>query len=252
MTTPRVANSSVLSMPLKDLAESAAVPSGPVMWTCRPCPFACATPRTASAAVPAAFQPFLPRLTGTTVWIAWPSLAKNGPDTWPRTTPEMAANLFASAAAFARSAAVRPAGRSYTTTAGNTLGDWNCDCRASTLVASALAGSHACASFFSAPISLPASGPATARMTIHRTRTAHLVRRPAGTLTIARALLIEILLGSAARRATAGRGHRARRPVVQTRPRRETHRSGTGRAGLGRAGQQQDISRLPRSQDISC
>src|SRR6266568_3364024 len=229
MTTPRVANSSVLSMPLKDLAESAAVPSGPVMWTDRPCPFACVTPRMASAAVPAAFQPFLPRLTGTTVWIAWPSLAKNGPDTWPRTTPEMAANRLASAPALARSAAVSPAGRSYTTTAGNTLGDWNCDSRASTLVDSALAGSHACASFFSAPISLPASGPAAARMMIHRTRTAHLVRRPAGMLTIARALLIRNpprLGGSAG---GAGRGKAPCRSDA-SRPGNSSVRHRTGRS----------------------
>src|ERR1039457_943238 len=211
MTTARVPSSSVPLIPLKDLAESAAVPSGPVMCTARPDPFAGATPRIASAAVPAAFQPFLPRLTGMTVSIAWPSLAKNGPETWPRTTPEMVVNFCASDAAFARSAAVRPAGRSYTTTAGNTLGDWNRDCRSRTLVDSALAGSHDFASLCSAPISLPASGPATPRMTIHSTTTTHLVRRPLGTPTIARALLIGILLDSAVQLAPPVRGHAPRR-----------------------------------------
>src|SRR5258708_7434985 len=197
MTIARVANSRVPLIPLNDLAESAAVPSGPAMWTARPCAFACATPRMASAALPASFQPFLPRLTGTTVSIAWPSLAKNGPETWPRTTPEMVLNFAASDAAFARSAAVRPAGRSYTTTAENTLGDWNFDCRASTFVDCACAGSHDCASFLSAPVSLPASEPATARMMIQRIRTTHFPRRPLGKLTIARALLISLLLRSA-------------------------------------------------------
>src|SRR5260221_12954534 len=197
MTIARVANSSVPLIPLNDLAESAAVPSGPAVWTARRCAFACATPRMASAARPASFQPFLPKLTGTTVSIARPSLAKNGPETWPRTTPEMVVNFAASDAAFARSAAVRPAGRSYTTTAENTLGDWNFDCRASTFVDCACAGSHDCASFLSAPVSLPASEPATARMMIQRIRTTHFPRRPLGKLTIARALLISLLLRSA-------------------------------------------------------
>src|ERR1017187_506223 len=228
MTTARVPSSSVPLIPLKDLAESAAAPSGPVMWTARPCPSAWATPRIESAAVPAEFQPFLPRLTGMTVSIAWPSLAKNGPETWPGTTPEMVVNFCASDAAFARSAAVRPDGRSYTTTAGNTLGDWNRDCRSRTLVDSALAGSHDFASLCSAPISLPASGPATPRMTIHSTRTTHLVRRPIWTLTIARALLIGILLDSAVQLATPVRGHAL---VVETRLAQRTHRWGAGRAG---------------------
>src|SRR5260221_2895297 len=197
MTIARVANSRVPLIPLNDLAESAAVPSGPAMWTARPCAFACATPRMASAALPASFQPFLPRLTGTTVSIAWPSLAKNGPETWPRTTPERALQFAGSDGAFARSAAVRPGGRSYTTTAENTLGDWNFDCRASTFVDCACAGSHDCASFLSAPVSLPASEPATARMMIQRIRTTHFPRRPLGKLTIARALLISLLLRSA-------------------------------------------------------
>ena len=54
---------------------------------------------------------------------------------------------------------------------------------------SALGGSHAEASFFSAPISFPESGPATATTTSQNTSTSHLVRRPAGTPTIALTLL---------------------------------------------------------------
>src|SRR5215469_7538446 len=212
MTIASVANSSVPLIPLNDLAESAAVPSGPAICTARPCAFACAMPRMASAEVPAAFQPFLPRLTGTTVSIARPSLDTNGPATCPRTTRGTVANRAASDAAFARSAAVTPAGRSYTTTAEYTFGDWNRDCRASTFVDCACAGSHDWASFFSAPVSLPASEPAAAKITIHRTRTTHLPRRPLGKPTIMRALLIPILLRS---------------PVLwsQTRSGPETHRS---------------------------
>src|SRR4030095_4740376 len=47
-----------------------------------------------------------------------------------------------------------------------------------TLVDSASLGSHADASFFWAPLSLPASGPATATTAIQKTRTAHLLHRP--------------------------------------------------------------------------
>src|SRR5258708_17693527 len=109
----------------------------------------------------------------------------------------MVLNFAASDAALARSAAFRPAGRSYTTTAENTLGDWNFDCRASTFVDCACAGSHDCASFLSAPVSLPASEPATARMMIQRIRTTHFPRRPLGKLTIPRPLLTQLLLRSA-------------------------------------------------------
>src|SRR5215467_523489 len=139
-----------------------------------------------SAAVPAPFQPLWPRLTWTTVSIAWPSRATKGPATWPLTTPATPAKLLASAAAFALSAAVRPAGRSYTTTAGYTLGDTTFDRSARTCVDSALGGSHDWASFFSAPFSLPDSGPASATTTSQNTSTIHLVRRPAGTPTIPR------------------------------------------------------------------
>src|SRR4029077_17565206 len=72
------------------------------------------------------------------------------------------------------------------------------DCRASTFVDCACGGSHDCASFFSEPVSLPASKPPTARIRIQKTRTIHLPRRPLGKPTIARALLIFVLLRSAA------------------------------------------------------
>ena len=70
------------------------------------------------------------------------------------------------------------------------LGDWNCDCTSSTLVDSASAGSQADELFFSAPVSLPASGPSTTTTISQNTRTAHLVRRPAGIRMIALALLM--------------------------------------------------------------
>src|SRR5215468_10031219 len=162
MTIASVANNSVPLIPLNDLAESAAVPSGPAICTARPCPPACAMPRIASAAVPAAFQPFLPRLTATTVSTARPSPDTNGPATCPPTTRGTVANRAASDTALARSAKVTPDGRSYTTTAEYTFGDWNRDCSASTFVDWACGGSHDWASFFSAPVSLPASDPATA------------------------------------------------------------------------------------------
>ena len=68
--------------------------------------------RSESTAGPALFQPSVPRSTGTTVWIACPSLAVNGPCTWPGTTPATERNRPASAVALARSAAVSPPGRS--------------------------------------------------------------------------------------------------------------------------------------------
>ncbi len=98
-------------MPLNELAESAALPSGPAMWTDNPPEFACAMSRSFVAASEAPFQPFEPRLTGTMVSIALPSRAKIGPATCPGTTPVTPANWRASATAFARSALVRPEGR---------------------------------------------------------------------------------------------------------------------------------------------
>src|SRR5262245_15852870 len=77
-------------------------------------------------------------------------------------------------------------------TAGKTFGDWNDDCSFSTLVDSALAGSQACASFFSAPVSFPDSDPATAATISQNTRTAHLLRRPAGSRSRALAFLISV------------------------------------------------------------
>jgi len=59
----------------------------------------------------APFQPCEPTLTTTMVCIALPSAEGIGPVTWPGTTPCSPANLRASAAALARSAAVRPDAR---------------------------------------------------------------------------------------------------------------------------------------------
>src|ERR1700722_11006453 len=83
------------------------------------------------------------------------------------------------------------------TTPGKTLGDWKAACRFTTCVDSAWAGSHAEASFFSALVSLPASGPSTATTRSQKTRTSHLVRRPLGTRARARAVFIGDPPGSA-------------------------------------------------------
>ena len=112
MTTASVANSSVLSMPLNTLLLSAAFPSGPVMWEVRPSAWDPVIARMESAAVAAPFQPWLPRLTETMVWMALPSADGIGPVTWPAPTPCSPAKLLASAAALARSAAVSPEARS--------------------------------------------------------------------------------------------------------------------------------------------
>ncbi len=60
------------------------------------------------------------------------------------------------------------------------------------MVDSALAGSQDDESFFSAPVSLPDSGPATATMISQKTTTAHLARRPLATAMIVRARLMVI------------------------------------------------------------
>ena len=70
------------------------------------------------------------------------------------------------------------------------LGDWIFDCRFSTWVDSALAGSQDDESFFSAPVSLPDSGPATATMISQKTTTPHLARRPLAKVMMARARLM--------------------------------------------------------------
>ena len=95
-------------------------------------------------------------------------------------------------AAFNGTGGFTPDGREYTTTPGKMFGDCTLACRLTTLVDSALAGSHADESFFSAPVSLPASGPATTTMISQKTSTSHLVRRPPGTRRSARALLMKI------------------------------------------------------------
>src|SRR5215831_9024943 len=118
MTTARVEYSSVLSMPLNTLLKSAAYPSCPVRWDVRPLGSDRVIARMELADVAAPSHPFLPRLTDTMVCIALPSDDGTGPVTWPGATPCSVANLRASAAAAARSAAVSPEARSYTITAG--------------------------------------------------------------------------------------------------------------------------------------
>ena len=69
------------------------------------------SPNIYSAVVVYHRAPWLPTLTGTMVCIAVPSADPIGPATWPGSTPPSAANRRASAAALARSAAVRPEAR---------------------------------------------------------------------------------------------------------------------------------------------
>src|SRR5882757_875276 len=130
-----------------------------------------------SAISGALFQPSLPRLSGTIVCSALPSADGIGPVTLPSSCLKVP-NCLASAAPLARSAAVRPDGRSYTMTPNSVFGDWNAPCRLRAWVDSALPGSHEEASLFSALLSLPASDPAKATTISQNTRTRNLVRRP--------------------------------------------------------------------------
>src|SRR4029077_553772 len=159
------------------------------MWTVRPCDPETAMFRRESAAGPALFQPSWPRLTGTIVSIALPSWATNGPVTLPWTNPGPPAKRPASAVALGVLAGVTPAGRSYTTTAGKTLGDTTFDRSARTCVDSAADGSHDWASFFSTPVSLPDRAPASAPTPSQNTSPSHFVRRPAGIPTSPRIVL---------------------------------------------------------------
>ena len=72
-----------------------------------------------------------------------------------------------------------------------TFGDCTRDCISSTWVDSALAGSQLRASFCSALVSFPASGPARATTTSQNATTAHLDHRPAGTPATERNLPME-------------------------------------------------------------
>ena len=111
MTTATAEYSSVPPMPLNTLLLSAAFPSGPVTWETRPGGFESVMARMASTALFELFQPPEPRLTWRMVCMAWPSADGIGPVTVPGTTPGTPVNRRASAAASARSAAVRPEGR---------------------------------------------------------------------------------------------------------------------------------------------
>src|SRR3954468_22946726 len=63
-------------------------------------------------------------------------------------------------------------------TASRVLGERNAFCSSRTTVDSAFPGSHDFASFFSAPLSLPANGPIAATTTSQNNRTRYLLRRP--------------------------------------------------------------------------
>ena len=98
MTTPSVANSSVLSMPLNALDESAAWPAGPVMWISIPEASVWAIVRSWLTTSPALDHPCDPRSKVTTVSMALPSVDGTGGVTLP-CTPLTAPNRCTSAAA---------------------------------------------------------------------------------------------------------------------------------------------------------
>src|SRR5262249_6357746 len=79
------------------------------------------------------------------------------------------------------------------TTAGYMLRDMNLPCRFSAWVDSALAGSQADESFFSAPCSLPAIDPPTAMTASQNTTTTYFIRRPDGIAAIRWAMDLELV-----------------------------------------------------------
>src|SRR5450631_477425 len=135
--------------------------------------------RISSIAAESLSQPALPALIGTATCSALPSPEGIGP-TDARSTALTALNFATCAFTEAMSWGVSAAARSYTTMAGTSSLDWNCCDARTTLVDSALPGSHAVASFFSAPMSKP-DGPATSAATMtQKISTAHFDLRPAG------------------------------------------------------------------------
>src|ERR1700722_5568816 len=104
------------------------------------------------------------------------------------------------------------------TPAAYTLGEMASDRRWSTGVDSALGGSQDEASFFSAPVSLPASGPRTTTSTSQNTSTSHLVRRPAGRFSIDRNTLITCPLVSSSQSRTPSRAEDHRNAGRQFKP----------------------------------
>src|SRR5215467_9753313 len=98
-------------MPLNDLAESEALPSGPATCTVTPLELLLAIDLSLSTAEVAPFHPLDPRLTGTTVCAAFPLAEKNGPATWFLTAPWTPLKPATSSMALCLSAAVSPAGR---------------------------------------------------------------------------------------------------------------------------------------------
>ena len=118
-TTATAEYSSVVSVPLNTLLVSAVIPSGPATYEVsgpvrcgvRPLAFELAIARMASAALVAP-APCGPTFTRTMVCMALPSADGMGPVTRPGPTLGSPAKLRASAAALARSAAVRPEARS--------------------------------------------------------------------------------------------------------------------------------------------
>src|SRR5215510_3554374 len=178
-------------MPLNTLLLSAAYPSGPVTWEASPFAPARVIARIESAAFAALAEPLSPVLTATRVCIALPSAEPIGATTWAGAAPLIEAKRRASAAAFARSAAVTPEGRAYTTIAVEMLGDWKRASASRTLVDSAPAGTHCDVSFFSAPLIFVDSGKVTASTATQKPTTSHLVQLPAGISAIFRSVLID-------------------------------------------------------------
>src|SRR5436190_5098180 len=188
-TTASVAYSSTPSMPLNEPAWSAAIPPGPVMWIASPSWPLPVTSRIWSTSSASLFQPSLPIVIGTTTCNAFLSSDGSGPITLPVKSGD-APNARTSLCALFMSSGVIPDPRSYTTIAGIVSAVWNCFCSSTTFVDSALPGSQAEFSFFSTPVNLPASGPATPRLTSQTASTNHFVQRPQTTDATPRARLM--------------------------------------------------------------
>ena len=168
-------------MPLNALAESAAYPSGPAMWTSGRSRDGDAPEgvRGGARVVPAV----LARLTATIVSIALPSqagtalspaLAMPGSlrSSWHRRRLRLVGGGHPPAGR-----RPRPPGRRWATRLRP---------QREHLRGLGRRRQPGRASFFSAPVSLPDSGPASATTTSQNTRTSHLVRRPDGTPAIPR------------------------------------------------------------------
>ncbi|URN06236.1 hypothetical protein LUW74_24905 [Actinomadura madurae] len=152
-TTTVAMTSSRTSAPSKMPAKSPSMPPGPVTWAVRP-GWLCARSRISSTA-PGSWDasPVVDR--GTTICSARPSADGIGPDIRPA-TPSTDARARWSPATAARSPAVMPESRTYTTTAGVCSSPKKSGSMRATWVASAPAGRNEALSFLTTSPSMPA------------------------------------------------------------------------------------------------